>query len=153
LDLFNSLLYIYIYSWPPCGSTLVLPSYLLLWHSCTWDKTSTLWSCQVFGAVAKEVNYCINFILFFFFFHFYLIYFCFFLFFCFFLSFFCTCMRVWSHILSDKTNVKVRGSTNDILNKYNINSFYYSTGNHTQRKFQSDDLSLLAYYKLLTWSY
>ena len=51
--LFNSLLhyiyiyiYIYIYSWPPCGSTPVLPGYLLLWHSCTWDKTSTLWSCQ-----------------------------------------------------------------------------------------------------------
>jgi len=44
----------------------------------------------------------------------------------------------------DKTIVKVRGSTNGISNKYNINSFYYSTRNHTQRKFQSD-------YKLLTW--
>jgi len=30
-----------------------------------------------------------------------------------------------------KTIVKVRGSTNGISNKYNINSFYYSTGNHT----------------------
>jgi hypothetical protein len=28
------------------------------------------------------------------------------------------------------TNVKVRGSTNGILNKYSINSFY-SIGNHT----------------------
>jgi len=52
-----------------------------------------------------------------------------------------------------KTVVKVRGSTNGISNKYNINSFYYSTGNHTQRKFQLDDLSLIAHYKLLTWSY
>jgi hypothetical protein len=52
-----------------------------------------------------------------------------------------------------KTNVKVRGSTNGISNKYNIISFYYSTGNHTQRRFQSDDLSLITHYKLLTWSY
>jgi hypothetical protein len=43
-----------------------------------------------------------------------------------------------------KTIVKVRGSTNGISNKYSINSFYYSTGNHTQRRFQLD-------YKLLTW--
>jgi hypothetical protein len=40
------------------------------------------------------------------------------------------------------TNVKVRGSTNGMSNKYNINS-YYLIGNHTQRRFQSD-------YKLLT---
>jgi hypothetical protein len=33
-----------------------------------------------------------------------------------------------------KTNVKVRGSTNGISNKYSINS-YYSTGNHTQGLF------------------
>jgi len=52
-----------------------------------------------------------------------------------------------------KIVVKVRGSTNDISNKYNINSFYYSTGNHTQRRFQSNDLSLIIHYKLLTWSY
>ena len=39
-------------------------------------------------------------------------------------------------------NVKVRGSTNSISNKYNIN-YFYSIGNHTQRRFQSD-------YKLLT---
>jgi len=50
----------------------------------------------------------------------------------------------------DKTDVKVRGSTNGILNKYNINSFYYSIENHTQRRFQSDDLSLMAHYKVLT---
>jgi len=53
----------------------------------------------------------------------------------------------------DKTDVKVRRSTNGISNKYNINSFYYSIGNHTQRRFQSDDLSLMAHYKVLTWSY
>ena len=47
-----------------------------------------------------------------------------------------------------KTVVKVRGSTNGISKKYNINSFYHSTGNHTQRRFQSDDLSLVAHYKL-----
>jgi hypothetical protein len=41
-----------------------------------------------------------------------------------------------------KINVKVRGFTNGISNKYSIN-FYYSNGNHTQRRFQSD-------YKLLT---
>jgi hypothetical protein len=52
-----------------------------------------------------------------------------------------------------KIVVKVRGSTNGVSNKYNINSFYYSTGNHTQKRFQSDDLSLIAHYKLLTWSY
>jgi len=50
----------------------------------------------------------------------------------------------------DKTDVKVSGSTNGILNKYNINSFYYSIENHTQRRFQSDDLSLMAHYKVLT---
>jgi len=55
-----------------------------------------------------------------------------------------------SGLNNDKTDVKVRGFTNDISNKYYINSFYYSTGNHTQRRFQSDDLSLLAHYKLLT---
>jgi hypothetical protein len=33
-----------------------------------------------------------------------------------------------------KTVVKVRGSTIGISNKYNINSFYYSTGNHTQKE-------------------
>jgi hypothetical protein len=38
-----------------------------------------------------------------------------------------------------KTVFKGRGSTNGIRNKYNINSFYYSTENHTQMKFQSDD--------------
>jgi hypothetical protein len=42
----------------------------------------------------------------------------------------------------DKTIVKARGSINGFLNKYNTNSFYYSTGNHTQKRFQSD-------YKLL----
>jgi hypothetical protein len=52
-----------------------------------------------------------------------------------------------------KTVVKVRRSTNGISNKYIINSFYYSIGNHTQRRFQSYDLSLIAHYKLLTWSY
>jgi len=40
------LLFIILYSSPPCGSTPVLPSYLLLRHSCTWDKTSIFWSCQ-----------------------------------------------------------------------------------------------------------
>ena len=48
-----------------------------------------------------------------------------------------------------KTNVKVRESTNDNSNKYTINS-YYSTGNRTQRRFKSNDLSLIAHYKLLT---
>ena len=33
---------------------------------------------------------------------------------------------------TDKTNIKVRGSTNGISNKYSINSFYYSSGNHTK---------------------
>ena len=51
---------------------------------------------------------------------------------------------------NDKTIGKVRGSTNGISNKYNINYFYYSTRNHTQSRFQSDDLSLIAHYKLLT---
>jgi hypothetical protein len=49
-----------------------------------------------------------------------------------------------------KTVVKVRGSINGIKSKYNINSFYYSTRNHTQRRFQSDDLSLIVHYKFLT---
>jgi len=42
-------------SWPPCGSTPVLPGYLLLWHSCTWDKTSTLWSCQLCLSLTKSL--------------------------------------------------------------------------------------------------
>jgi len=50
----------------------------------------------------------------------------------------------------DKTDVKVKGSTNGISNKYNINFFYYSIRKHTQRRFQSDDLSLMAHYKVLT---
>ena len=29
-----------LYNQPPCGSTPVLPGYLLLRHSCTWEKTS-----------------------------------------------------------------------------------------------------------------
>jgi hypothetical protein len=53
----------------------------------------------------------------------------------------------------DKIIIKVRGSTNGISNKHSINSFYYTTGNHTQRRFHLDDLSLMAHYKLLTWSY
>jgi hypothetical protein len=51
---------------------------------------------------------------------------------------------------NDKIIVKVRMSTNGFSNKYNINSFYYSTGNHTQKRFQSNDLSLIAHYQLLT---
>jgi hypothetical protein len=42
-----------------------------------------------------------------------------------------------------ETIAKVRWSTNGISNKYSTKS-YYSTGNHTQRRFQLD-------YKLLTW--
>ena len=52
-----------------------------------------------------------------------------------------------------KTNVKVRGSFNSIKNKFNIISFYYSTGKHIQRRFQSHDLSIIAHYKLLIRSY
>jgi hypothetical protein len=52
-----------------------------------------------------------------------------------------------------KIDVKVRGSTNGIRNNYSINSFYYLTGNHTQRRFQSDDLSLIVHYNFLTGSY
>ena len=53
------------------GSTPVLPGYLLLRHFYTWEKTSTLWSCQVFGVVAGEVNSCINYNIYFIFsFHF-----------------------------------------------------------------------------------
>jgi hypothetical protein len=37
-----------------------------------------------------------------------------------------------------------------VFNKYNIKSFYYSIGNHTQKRLQSDDLSLMAHYKVLT---
>jgi len=36
-----------LYNKPPCGSTPVLPGYLLLRHSCTWEKTSIFWSCQL----------------------------------------------------------------------------------------------------------
>jgi len=36
------LLFIILYSSPPCGLTQILPSYLLLRHFCIWDKTSTL---------------------------------------------------------------------------------------------------------------
>ena len=48
-----------------------------------------------------------------------------------------------------KIVVNVRGSTNGIKNKYSINSFYYSTRNHIQKRFQSDDLSLIVNYKFL----
>ena len=52
-----------------------------------------------------------------------------------------------------KKIVKVKGSIDGIRSKYNINSFYYSTRNHTQKRFQSDDLSLIVHYKFFTWSY
>jgi len=66
----------------------------------------------------------------------------------------CWCWReVWDVIMMKRLNKDKRGSTNGISNKYNINSFYYSIGNHTQRRFQSDDLSLIAHYKVLIWSY
>ena len=76
------------------------------------EKTSIFWSCQVFGAVAGEVNYCINYnIYFIFYFHFSFyptlvsfVLFCFlffsFLFFLLFSSY--TCMRVWSRTLSGR---------------------------------------------------
>jgi len=54
-----------LYNEPPCGSTPVLPSYLLLRHSYTWEKTSIFWSCKVFGAVAREVNSCTNYSIYF----------------------------------------------------------------------------------------
>ena len=41
------LLFIILYSSPQCDSTLDLPDYLLLRHSCTWDKTSIFWSCYL----------------------------------------------------------------------------------------------------------
>ena len=53
-------------------------------------------------------------------------------------------------IKKKKKVVKVRGSTNGISHKYNINSFYYSIENHTQRRFQLDGrvaLSLTTPYK------
>jgi hypothetical protein len=59
--LFNSfaLIVYYLYSWPCCGSTQVLPGYLLLWHSCTWDKTSTLWSCHAaYKKIVISFCYC-----------------------------------------------------------------------------------------------
>jgi hypothetical protein len=49
----------------------------------------------------------------------------------------------------DKIIIRVRGSINGISNKYNSNYFYYSSGNHTQRKFQTYDLSLMTHFKLL----
>jgi len=65
------LLFIILYSSPPCGSTPVLPGYLLFRHSCTWKKISIFWSCHVFDAVAGEVNSCINYNIYFIFsFHF-----------------------------------------------------------------------------------
>jgi len=38
------LLFIILYSSPPCSSTSALTGYLLLRYSCTWDKTSIFWS-------------------------------------------------------------------------------------------------------------
>jgi hypothetical protein len=96
------LLFVNLYSWPPCGSTLVLSGYLLLRHSCTWDKTSIFWLCQVFWRRCWKVSYYINYI-FYFSFHFYLFSnFCFFFF-----SFsFYSCMRVWSRTLSGRLSRK-----------------------------------------------
>jgi hypothetical protein len=105
------LLFIILYSSPPCGSTPILPGYLLLRHFCTWDKTSIFWSCQVFGAVAGEVNYYINYIFYFIVFSFlsfyltfvsFVLFFFSFLFFSSILFFSYTCMRVWSRTLSGR---------------------------------------------------
>jgi hypothetical protein len=42
-----------------------------------------------------------------------------------------------------KTIVKVRGSINGIKNKYSINSFYYSTRNHAQKKINMKDQAFI----------
>ena len=78
------LLFIILYSSPSYGSTPVLPGYLLLWHSCTWDKISIFWSCQVFGAVAGDVSYCVNYIFYFIFLFTFIVFLIFFYFFYFF---------------------------------------------------------------------
>jgi hypothetical protein len=89
-----------LYNKPPCDSTPVLPGYLLLRHSYTWEKTSIFWLCQVFGAVAGEVNSCINYSIYFIF-SFLVSNFVSFVFF-YLLFFSYTCMRVWSHTLSGR---------------------------------------------------
>jgi len=38
--------------------TLVLLGYLLLWHSCTWEKTSIFWSCQNALDRRSTTGYC-----------------------------------------------------------------------------------------------
>ena len=45
-----------LYSSPLCGSTPVLPGYLLLRHSCIWEKTSIFWSCQLIDAWPFDQN-------------------------------------------------------------------------------------------------
>jgi len=114
---FSAFIICNLYSSPPCGSTPVLLGYLLLWHSCTWDKTSILWSCQVFGTVTGEVNYCINYIFSFIFFSFLFTFirfsnlcFFFFFFFFFFLSFY-ICMRVWTRTFSGRLSRKSSSSS------------------------------------------
>jgi hypothetical protein len=95
-----NLLFIILYSSPPCGSTLVLPGYLLIRHSYTWEKTSTLWSCQVFDVVAEEINYCINYNIYFIFsfhFSFYLTFVSFVLF-CFFFYYFFLPFILFLHV-------------------------------------------------------
>ena len=70
---------------------------------CYQVKTSIFWLCQVFSAIAGEVNSCINYNIYFISL-FILSNFCFFSFsFLFFLLFSSyTCMRVWSHTLSGR---------------------------------------------------
>jgi len=53
------LLFIILYSPPPCGSTPVLPSYLLLRHSCTWDKISNSLIVLVHIGSIKSISWIV----------------------------------------------------------------------------------------------
>ena len=50
-----------LYSWPLYDSTLILPGYLLLRHSCTWEKISIFWLCHLWwchSEIAHKLRSC-----------------------------------------------------------------------------------------------
>ena len=114
---------------------------------CYQVKTSIFWLCQVFSAIAGEVNSCINYNIYFIFsFHFSLFIlsnFCFFSFsFLFFLLFSSyTCMRVWSRTLSGRL-CKVSSSFSENMAEKDNQSLHNENNENNRVRTLRDHMNL-----------
>jgi len=114
-------------------------------------RHQSFWSCQVFGAVAGEVNSCINYNIYFIFsFHFSLSNFCFFVLFCFvsfsflFFLFFSshTCMRVWSCTLSGRL-CRVSSSFSENMTEEDNQSLHNENNENNRVRTLRDHMNLI----------